>query len=184
MHAVPDAARGGRRHVSGRTLVLGLLLPTLLCAACAAGAAGAARAPRSSYPARTGDTSLVPLGYGEQARRDLTGAVGSVEREAIAGQQAARVEELFRARVPGVDVRQLPNGEYTVTVRGLGNGLQRGEPLYVVDGVPLSQRGTSVLSGISPYDVERIDVLKDAASLAIYGSEGANGVILIRTRHP
>ena len=81
-----------------------------------------------------------------------------------------------------MDVRQLPNGEYTVSIRGMGDGLQHREPLYVVDGTPLTQRGTSALAGIAPSDVERIDVLKDAGSLAIYGSEAAAGVILIRTR--
>jgi TonB-dependent SusC/RagA subfamily outer membrane receptor len=168
---------------------------TLAAAFVALGACASLRsAPSDALPAdaasvdgeETADpgAAAVPFGYGEQRRRDLTAAVGTVDERDVALQQVSRVEELMRGRVAGVDVIQHANGEFSVSIRGMGHGLGRSgsEPLYVVDGMPLSQRGTGALAGISPRDVERIDVLKDAASLALYGSRAGNGVILIRTR--
>src|SRR5215211_9474786 len=109
MDARARAAAGGwsvaPRWPMPRTLMVAVLL--------VASAGCAARAPRGSGLGPE-DAVAAPVGYGEQARRDGTGAVGTVEPDDLAGQQAARVEELFRARVPGVDVRQLPNGEFTV----------------------------------------------------------------------
>jgi TonB-dependent SusC/RagA subfamily outer membrane receptor len=82
--------------------------------------------------------------------------------------------------MPGVDVvRQ--GGGFRVLIRGMGSITASSEPLYVIDGLPLTS-GTGGMLGISPNDVARIDVLKDAGSTAIYGSRGANGVILITTR--
>jgi iron complex outermembrane receptor protein len=118
------------------------------------------------------------------ARRNATGAVGSVDGATGRRDGALRVEEMLR-RVAGVVVSPGAGGGYTVRIRGgapkLGAGMGApSEPLYVLDGVPLAI-GPGALDNLPPGDVERIDVLKDAEA-AIYGSRGANGVILIRTR--
>jgi TonB-dependent starch-binding outer membrane protein SusC len=82
-----------------------------------------------------------------------------------------------------VSARRLPNGRLSVRIRGSHSMLANDEPLYVVDGLPISPQNIDVvLAGIDPRDVERIDVLKDAGSTAIYGSRGASGVILITTK--
>jgi TonB-dependent SusC/RagA subfamily outer membrane receptor len=125
----------------------------------------------------------VPTGYGMLARRRSTGAVGTVGGEAAERDVVLRVEEMLR-RVPGVVVMRLSSGSYSVRVRGGGVRFAGdpggGEPLFVLDGMPLPIR-PGALDGVSPGDVERIDVLKDAEA-AIYGSQAANGVILVRTR--
>ena len=127
------------------------------------------------------DTANVP--YGTMLRRNLTSAVSSVivsEREAA---RCGRFEELLIGRVAGVQVQPLPNGDYSVRIRGSGSVVDDGEPLYVVDGVPfpagISPR--ELLRGVNPSDVARIDVIKDGGAAA-YGIRGGNGVILITTR--
>lgn len=126
----------------------------------------------------------VQIGYGSQHARNITGSVASVSGERR--NRASRVEELFQGRMAGVAVTRLPGGGYSVRIRGastLQNG--GGEPLFVLDGLPLlGARPGHELDGINPADVQRIDVLKDAGAAAIYGSRGANGVILITTRRP
>jgi TonB-dependent SusC/RagA subfamily outer membrane receptor len=128
------------------------------------------------------DPADVSIGYGVQDRKKIGGAVGSVTRADIEKMQFASIEDLIRSRVPGVQiVRQ--GGELLIRMRGPSTIVGNPEPLVVVDGVPLSQgTGGMALASISPSDVEQIDVLKDGASAAIYGSRGANGVIVVRTR--
>lgn len=122
----------------------------------------------------------VDVGYGERDAEDVTGAVNSVDANELDDFHYTRVEEMIAARFPGVLVRQRSDGSYEISMRGQ-NTLNSGvEPLVVVDGVPAMS--IDVLAAINPRDVGRIDVLRDAASGAIYGSRGANGVILIRTR--
>ena len=134
----------------------------------------------TSEPAPGSDS--VSVGYGSQSRRDLTGAVGSISQHDIDGHRTSRLEELLN-RVPGVTVIRVSGGEYSVRIRGSQSFHGSNEPLFVVDGVPLTafRGGMSVVAGIPPGDIARIDVLKDAAA-AIYGSQGANGVILITTK--
>jgi TonB-dependent SusC/RagA subfamily outer membrane receptor len=154
---------------STRTLIA--TAAALLLAACAG------NAPPENEP------EAVQVGYGTQTQREITGSVGSVqpdERQA----RATRVEEMIRGRVPGVDVTRRADGSYSIRIRGAGGfSAGDGEPLFVIDGVPVSTLypGTA-LAGIDPSTVSRIDVLKDAGSAAIYGSRGMNGVILITTR--
>jgi TonB-dependent SusC/RagA subfamily outer membrane receptor len=148
----------------------GALLAVLLLAACG----GNARPEASPQP----DDPQV--GYGTRERGRSTGAVGSLGEDDVAGSQASRVEELLRGRLAGVQVVRLPGGDWTVRIRGAGT-LGGGEPLCVVDGVPVGGRLSAALGGISPRDIRRIDVLKDGEA-AIYGSRGGNGVILITTR--
>jgi TonB-dependent SusC/RagA subfamily outer membrane receptor len=126
----------------------------------------------------------VSVGYGRQARSGVTGAIGTISEEELDGMRVARVEELLQGRVPGVHVIRAANGDFSVRVRGAQTfGFGSDEPLYVVDGMPLMGGGLrNALMGIAPQDIAQIDVLKDAGATAVYGSKGANGVILITTK--
>jgi TonB-dependent SusC/RagA subfamily outer membrane receptor len=126
----------------------------------------------------------VSVGYGTQSKRNVTGAVTSIVLTE-ADTRAARMEQLLQGRVPGLEVRRLPDGNYTLRIRGrhsLRGSATDDEPLLVIDGIPVpaGSLGTT-LAGLVPDDVARIDVLKDAMA-GIYGSRGANGVILITTK--
>jgi TonB-dependent starch-binding outer membrane protein SusC len=164
-----------RRATFTRDLPLRWGVGLALCGGCAA-----AR-PVPNRPPPAGDDSVV-VGYGTQRRRDVLTAVGSVAPRHDERVTARRVEELLEGRVGGVEVRRLPGGRFAVSVRGAGH--EGREPLWVVDGVPLPAGLPSheLLAGISPADVARIDVLKDAGAAAAYGARGANGVILITLR--
>jgi TonB-linked SusC/RagA family outer membrane protein len=140
---------------------------------------------------------LVVVGYGAQKRKDITGAIASVPKANL-NQVTSSADNLLRGAVPGVVVTQSsgrPGATSSVRIRG-GNSITAGnEPLYVVDGVliyndnnngtagvALAGAGVNVLSTINPGDIESIEVLKDASATAIYGSRGANGVVLITTK--
>ena len=168
-------SRSPLAHTAG-ALGAGFLLLSL--AGCGGPPAPSAPAPRTEAAEDT-----VDVGYGTLPRGRVTGAVASVSGERLAqNTRAVRVEELLQGRVAGVQVIRLANGGYRVRIRGAAG---EGEPLFVVDGMPVhSLYPGSALNGINPADVARIDVLKDAASTAIYGSRGAHGVILITTRRP
>ncbi len=94
------------------------------------------------------------------------------------------IERLLANRFPGVVVTRSPNGGIAVRIRGRTSILGSNEPLYVIDGVPIQPGPGGALFGINPYDIESIEVLKDAASTTMYGMRGANGVIVIKTKQP
>lgn len=94
------------------------------------------------------------------------------------------IEKVLQGRVSGVDVSQAPDGGIIVRIRGAQSAYNNAEPLYVVDGQVIQAGPNGSLSGINPYDIESIKVLKDPASLTMYGSRGANGVIVIKTKKP
>ncbi|HST61022.1 MAG TPA: TonB-dependent receptor [Longimicrobium sp.] len=138
---------------------------------------------------------LVVVGYGTARRGELTAAVSSVQGAEIANQPVAGLDAALQGRVAGVQVVQNagnPGNAPTVRIRGAASISASNQPLYVVDGVPLisedySQlgmggQGISGVTGLSPEDIESIDVLKDAAATAIYGSRGSNGVVVVTTR--
>jgi TonB-dependent SusC/RagA subfamily outer membrane receptor len=152
----------------------------VVCAGVLSGAcAGGGNAP-SSNPTPAADS--LHVGYSSTARRELTDAVSSITPEEIENARVARVEELIHGRMAGVETERNANGEITIRIRG-ARGLGSGEPLIVLDGMPMNGRSISrVLDGISPSDVARIDVLKDAGATAPYGISGANGVIVITTK--
>ena len=104
----------------------------------------------------------------------------ATERE-FRGQTVARVEELFVGRFPGVQVTRLAGGGLSVRIRGASTVVGSGEPLYVVDGMPVVV-GAEGLLGLNPGDIARIEVLKDAGQIAEYGAQGANGVVRITTK--
>ncbi len=155
--------------------VLLLGLATLL-AACAGN-------PQVQAPAPEGEAERVEMGYGTLEARNLASAVARVQTNRPGETRVGRVEELIQGRVSGVQVLRSANGGYSVRIRGNTTLVGNGEPLYVLDGTPLHAAIPGhALSGINPSDVTSIVVLKDAASASIYGSQAANGVILISTR--
>ncbi|HKT61541.1 MAG TPA: TonB-dependent receptor [Gemmatimonadales bacterium] len=138
---------------------------------------------------------VVAVGYGTQTRGELNTSVASVGAADLAGQPTASIDAALQGKAPGIQVIQNagnPGNAISVRVRGMASISASNDPLYVVDGVPmiagnLSQldvggQGVAAISGLSLDDVESVDVLKDAAASAIYGSRGSNGVVLITTK--
>lgn len=116
-------------------------------------------------------------------RGDPTGAVSAVDFTRIPRNGAARVEEVLQGRVAGLQVARLPNGELSLRIRGTTSVLGSNEPLLVLDDQIIApSQVSSALAMLSPHDVLRVEVLKDAGSTAFYGSRGANGVIIVTTR--
>jgi TonB-dependent SusC/RagA subfamily outer membrane receptor len=97
--------------------------------------------------------------------------------------KVVNVEEMLRGRIAGVEVFSLPSGGISVRIRGATSLTQSSEPLFVVDGMPVQAEAGGALTWLSPRDVQRIEVLKDPGSTAFWGSRGANGVIVITTKH-
>ena len=125
---------------------------------------------------------VVVVGYGTQKKRDLTGSVASVSSEALKDIPVASAAEAISGRLAGVQVTSTegsPDAEVKIRVRGGGSITGDNTPLYIVDGFPVSS-----ISDIPPGDIQSIDVLKDASSTAIYGSQGADGVIIVTTKNP
>ena len=123
---------------------------------------------------------VVVIGYGTAKKKDLTGAVSTVKGDALAKVPVTNVAEALTGKLAGVQITTTdgsPDAEMIIKVRGGGSITGDNSPLYIVDGFPMSS-----MSDLSPSDIEDITVLKDAASTAIYGSQGANGVILITTK--
>jgi TonB-linked SusC/RagA family outer membrane protein len=131
---------------------------------------------------------VVVLGYGTQQKKDLTGSVATVDQKAIADLPVSSVDQKMIGQVAGVQILQqtgAPGSGTSVKIRGSGSIGAGNEPLYVVDGMPYSagmNQNLNPLVFINPNDIESITVLKDASSTAIYGSRGANGVIMIVTK--
>lgn len=124
---------------------------------------------------------VVVVGYGTVKKRDLTGSVASVTAEQVAEVPIARADQILQGRVSGVQVTQTnsePGGTTSIRIRGTNSINTGNEPLFVVDGFP----GAGDLNSINPSDIESIEILKDASATAIYGSRGANGVVLITTK--
>ena len=145
-------------------------------------------------------SEVVVVGYGVQNRRDITTAIGSVKARDIANQPVTSFDNALAAKIAGVQVIQTsgaPGAALQVRVRGTGSISAGLDPLYVIDGVPLSRdtkfatgststqfpdNPINVLSTINTDDIESIEVLKDASAAAIYGSRGSNGVVLLTTK--
>ena len=123
---------------------------------------------------------LVVIGYGTVRKKDLTGSVATVNNKALAEVPVASASEALTGKMAGVQVTTTegsPDAEVKIRVRGGGSITQSNDPLYIVDGFPVE-----TISDIPATDIEDITVLKDASSTAIYGSRGANGVILVTTK--
>ncbi len=139
---------------------------------------------------------LVVVGYGFKKKRDLTGSISSISASNIEDTPVKDILSALQGRAPGVVVTSnsgAPGAGITVRVRGYSSLNSGNDPLYVIDGVPVESSSMTLLNGydmhglnpladINPGDIESIEVLKDAASTAIYGSRAANGVVLITTK--
>lgn len=124
---------------------------------------------------------VIVIGYGTQKKRDVTGAISSITAKSIEEKQPVSIFDAIQGAAPGVRVMSTsgaPGEEAGITIRGLSTLSDEGvKPLYIVDGVPMDNLNT-----INPNDIQSIEILKDAASAAIYGSRSANGVILVTTK--
>jgi TonB-linked SusC/RagA family outer membrane protein len=137
---------------------------------------------------------VVVVGYGTQKRGDVTSAIATMDARKLEERPIARVDQALVGQMAGVVVKQtsgVPGRPFSIQVRGAGSISAGSEPLYVIDGFPLETVGASSngrfgsgnpLDNINPNDIEKIEVLKDAAAAAIYGSRAANGVVLITTK--
>jgi len=136
---------------------------------------------------------VVVVGYGTQKKSDLTGAISSIKAEDLRKLPTTSFDQAIQGRAAGVQVTQAssaPGGRVSIRIRG-GNSLSSGnEPLYVIDGYPITAGGTAggngagqnPLASINPSDIASMEILKDASATAIYGSRGANGVVLVTTK--
>lgn len=132
---------------------------------------------------------LVVIGYGQQEARDLTGVVEKVGAEDLNQAPVVSPEQLISGKVAGVQISSssgAPGGQSYIRIRGATSVNANSEPLFVIDGVPISNESTTAgrnpLNFLNPGDIESITVLKDASATAIYGSRGANGVVIIETK--
>ena len=196
MRTSTSVRRGTTARVSGAIGVA--VLAGLAAGACASGRAGRSagtgqgatggaervvdslrRVVGAAQRARVDDS--VQVGYGTLNRRRMTGSVASVSGDVARREHVVRVEDLLR-RVSGVVVSPRSDGSFSIRVRGATtlSAYSSGDPLFVIDGVPVTD-GPGALRGMTPEDIDRIDVIKDAEA-SVYGSRAANGVILVRTR--
>lgn len=124
---------------------------------------------------------VVVVGYGTMKKKDLTGAVASVDEKTFADLAVSDISQALSGRVPGLDITSSgsnPGDVGSIVMRGHRSFVASNDPLIILDGVTFY----GSLNDINPYDIKTIDVLKDASSTAIYGSKGANGVIIITTK--
>ena len=131
-------------------------------------------------PSVTAMQEVVVVGYGTSRKVDLTGSISAVKREAYMDQPVNRVDQILQGRTAGVNVMNAsgaPGGATSIRIRGSNSITGSNDPLYVVDGFVGAN-----FQDVNPTDIETIQVLKDASSTAIYGSRGANGVVLITTK--
>nr|WP_319571171.1 TonB-dependent receptor [uncultured Draconibacterium sp.] len=132
-----------------------------------------------------GVDEVVVVGYGTQKKSDITGSVSSVSEERLAKIPVSNVMQAVQGAVSGVNITQvssIPGEAPEILVRGGGSLTAKTDPYVVVDGIPISKMGGSI-NDINPNDIKSIEILKDASATAIYGMNGANGVILITTKN-
>ncbi|WP_268223084.1 SusC/RagA family TonB-linked outer membrane protein [Sinomicrobium oceani] len=142
-------------------------------------------------------SEVIVVGYGSQSEEELTGSVATIKSEALEMLPSSSFQNAMQGASPGLQVVTsdgAPGAAISVRVRGIGSINASNDPLYVIDGIPVTSGSVSqtdfgndgsssnVLASINPNDIESLVVLKDAASTAIYGSRGANGVVLITTK--
>ncbi|MDM8335906.1 SusC/RagA family TonB-linked outer membrane protein [Mediterranea massiliensis] len=123
---------------------------------------------------------VVVIGYGAVRKADLAGSVAVMDNKQFKDQPVTRIEDALQGRVSGISVTSsgVPGGDLKIRVRGASSINKSNDPLYVVDGIVRE----SGLEGINPEDIQSMQILKDASSTAIYGSRGANGVVLVTTK--
>jgi TonB-linked SusC/RagA family outer membrane protein len=203
---VPGTTRGTMTDEAGRYTIRGVSAGPMTLRAQRLGFAAAERritvgagetvtADFSMHAVATVLSEVVVTGYGTTSRALVTSAVAQVSGEAIANTPVAGLDAALQGKAPGVQVVQNagnPGNGITVRIRGSSSLSASNQPLYVIDGVPMirddfTQLGfggqdLTAVTGISPDEIETIDVLKDASAAAIYGSRAANGVVQITTK--
>lgn len=124
---------------------------------------------------------VVVIGYATVKKKDVTGAVAGINQQDIKSRPVTTALEAMQGKVAGVDItsNERPGQMGEITIRGVRSLTASNTPLFVVDGIPLT---TGSIDNINPYDIESIDVLKDASATAIFGSRGANGVVIVTTK--
>ncbi len=147
-------------------------------------------------------SEIVVVGYGTMKKKDLTGSVSSLDGDKLREMPVANLDQALQGRLAGVQVTSnsgTPGAATSIRIRGASSITSDNEPLYVIDGIPMQGSGTEIagfdwaggsngqnkvnpLAAIAPSDIVSIDVLKDASASAIYGSAGANGVVIVTTR--
>lgn len=135
-------------------------------------------------------SEIVIVGYGTQQRRNITGSISSIDAKAVGSIPTSSSLQAMQGQVAGVDVVSQggrPGQGASIQIRGRRSITASNDPLYVIDGIPMTSTSggsssTNAMADINPQDIESIEVLKDASSTAIYGSRGANGVVLITTK--
>ena len=138
---------------------------------------------------------VVVVGYGTESKKNIINSVASIDSKELENRPVVNFQQSLAGKVPGVTIAQsngAPGGGMTINVRGVGSITGGTQPLYVIDGLPLSAGGDqgndnfnyslNPLNSINPSDIESIQILKDAAATAIYGSRGSNGVVIITTK--
>ena len=140
---------------------------------------------------------VIAVGYGTQVKRDITGSMSSIKQKDISAVPVSSADQILQGRIAGLQVTQAsaaPGGGVSIRIRGSSSVNAGNEPLFVIDGFPVysendnnpagvgERTGANALSSINTNDIEAIEVLKDASATAIYGSRGANGVILVTTK--
>lgn len=141
------------------------------------------------------DEIVVSVGYFDVTKKDLSGSIAQVTTEQLEKNRSTTIEQLIQGQVAGVVVNESaePGGGIAISIRGTNSMLGGTQPLYVVDGIPIdplsdaqgnggSGQSQSSLSFLNPNDIEKMEILKDAAATAVYGARGANGVIIITTK--
>ncbi|NND04835.1 MAG: TonB-dependent receptor [Saprospiraceae bacterium] len=127
---------------------------------------------------------VVVVGYGIQKKRDVTGAISTIDNERLEKIPVASGVQAMQGQVAGVDITNAggrPGQAPTIRIRGRRSISASNDPLFVIDGIPQTS-GTNAIQDINPQDIQSMEVLKDAAATAIYGSRGANGVVIITTK--
>ncbi len=187
---VPNAERGTSTDAQGRYQLGGLAPGTFTVRATFVGylrqektvtvtAGDTTRVDFTLSPDVSKLDELVVVGYGQQERRDVTGSISSVDGSEVSKVTTSSVEQALQGQVSGVRVKPTsgePGAGAQIRIRGVGT-LNNASPLYVVDGML-----TDDISFLNAQDIESVEVLKDASATAIYGSRGANGVIIITTK--
>ncbi len=135
----------------------------------------------SMVPSSKSLDDVVVIGYGSVKRKDVTGAVVGINQNDIKSRPVNDALQAMQGKVAGVDIssNERPGTVGTINIRGVRSLTASNSPLFVVDGIPLITGG---IENINPLDIETIDILKDASATAIYGSRGANGVVIVTTK--
>ncbi len=137
------------------------------------------------------DEVVVNMGYVQQTKREVTGSITKISAESFENQAVTNFQQAIQGRAAGVTVNSntgIPGGSVSINVRGVGSFSAGTQPLYIIDGVQMNgatfggYTQTSTLAGLNPNDIESIEIIKDAATASIYGSQAANGVVLITTK--